>query len=110
MQNYFTSKYQTISGHGQSVWLNEVGITSSGHKIELDIRTDSYKEQSYAIARVWSPEALQWNAVFSIAPLLMQTDEKLGYRPRPFEPSAVDFEADRDTLLEQVQFILEDEQ
>lgn len=38
----------------------------NGFKIKLHIDRDSYKQQSHATAYVWSPEKLEWNAVYSI--------------------------------------------
>jgi len=98
------SSYKAVTGKGQSVYYKETG-TLNEYKVQLDIRTDSYKTQSHAIASVWSARDLKWNTVFSIPPSLMKTDEDLGYKPTA--PQVTDFAADRRVLLEQLKFVLE---
>lgn len=93
----------TVTGKGQNVRFHQVGSIGK-YRIELDIKTDTYKNQGHAIARVWSPDELKWNVVSHIDPHAMQTEADLGYKPTP--ASANDFKIDRAVLLEEVKFVL----
>lgn len=92
-----------IAGKGQNVDYSEVG-TYEGRKIKLHIHVDSYKNQGYARAFVWSADALKWNEIYSILPLNMKTDKDLGYGPKSI--SRADFATDRNTLLDYVKQVL----
>lgn len=61
--------YQNMFETSQGVRL-EVASTIGGHKVRFRIYADSHLNQSYAVAEVWSPDALRWNEVATYAPQL----------------------------------------
>jgi hypothetical protein len=52
-------------------------IDPGRHTIRLRLRSDSYREQCYAIAERWDGAA--WREVWSIAPAAMATPKGLAY-------------------------------
>ncbi len=55
----------------QQGWTREVtvktGLDGSGHKVRVTIYRDSYDFQSRIKVEVWSPTALQWNVIRTLA-------------------------------------------
>lgn len=81
----------------------EVG-EHEGFKVKIAIRTDTYKFQGSARAFVWSKAELKWNEVCSIIPERMATNKDLVYIDRPIK--STDFAIDRNTLLDEMAYIL----
>jgi hypothetical protein len=61
--------YENMFETSQGVRL-EVADVVGGYKVRYRIYADSHCNQSYAVAEVWSPDALRWNEVATYAPQL----------------------------------------
>lgn len=83
---------------GQSVDFTEILVGFNGARIRIRIRSDSYVDQSHAIAEFW--DGMRWNEVCRIAPAKMATERKLAYRPPgTSHGDPAPFAADRNELL-----------
>lgn len=49
----------------------------AGKKVRVEVKRDSYDEQSYARAAVFSPATLSWNALSGSSHLAKDVDAKL---------------------------------
>lgn len=78
------------------------------HTCQICIKSDSYDFQSFAVANVWSREALCWNKASSIHYSQMRTETKLAYEDAN-RLSAGHFLADRTTLIERLRVLLADD-
>lgn len=89
MMNAMQKPRVTRSGQDvEAIQFLEIGA----YRVELHIRSNAYKHQCHAHARVWHPNALKWNLVYSIPWGDMMTAESLYARPEvaPVEAFAAD--------------------
>jgi hypothetical protein len=96
-----------IGRGGQDVFYTEV-LRIGPHICQICIKSDSYDFQSFAVASVWSREALCWNEAASIHYSQMRTETKLAYEDAN-RLNASHFRADRTTLIEQLIVLLADD-
>jgi hypothetical protein len=87
----------------QSVHFRKL-VQLNAFKVKLEIKRDSYANQSHAIASVWSAEKLEWNTVYSIPYPQMKTKEGLMYGSA--EITSVMFKDDSESLMKGVTSIL----
>lgn len=73
-------------------------------KIKLEIKRDSYAQQSHAMAYVFDPIKLDWNAIYSIPYPQMKTKEGLMYGGQ--EITSVLFKDDSEALMAGITSIL----
>lgn len=73
-------------------------------KVKIDIKRDSYAQQSHAVAYVFDPVKLDWNAIYSIPYPQMQTKEGLMYGNE--EITATPFAKDSEALMAGISSIL----
>ena len=94
MKKKNTGIVSTVAKTGQSV--NAEWIIREGTRVfRFKIRSDSYAEQSFAIAELWSGS--KWEAVYSIPYSLMETPFSL-YSSKDWEASK-NFDQDFTRLL-----------
>lgn len=72
-------------------------------KLKVEIKSDAYPCQSYALIKVFCPQSLQWNALHNIHYSSMATEQKLGYR----SPTVANFVKDTDLLTKYAKEILD---
>ena len=72
------------------------------HKLQIEIRTDSYAPQAYA--RISRHDGREWQPLAGILQPNMTTPKDLAYKPRA--PRAADFQDDAATLLKMAELIL----
>ena len=65
----------------QSIRLKEILESKDGHKILIEILSDSYDFQSYARLSAFNKNDQKWNIIDTIAYSKMQTPPKLAYSP-----------------------------
>jgi hypothetical protein len=95
----------TEIGRGsQDVYYTEV-LRIESHTCQIRIRSDSYRFQCFATARVWSPAELRWNDASSIHYSQMSTEEGLAYGD-PGRVNANSFSADRKILIDRLAALL----
>ena len=98
----------TEIGRGQQdVRYTEV-LRIGPHICQICIQSDSHDFQCFAIANVWSREALCWNQASSIHYSQMRTETKLAYE-NAARLNASHFRADRTTLIERLSVLLADD-
>ena len=88
---------------GQSIIFKET-FEYNSHKLEVKIKSDAYKSQSYARVFIWSKEQLQWNKLTDLHYSNMKTKEGLSYCQG--KRTINDFKEDVDQLLNQAKEIL----
>jgi len=81
---------------GQSVYFVEV-VALGPERLRIEIRSDSYMEQSYARVSLFSGG--KWQLVHSILPSLMKTPHGLSNQPRGKGATEQNFSQDRAQLL-----------
>lgn len=79
-----------------------VDATDARHTVRLRLRSDSYRDQCYAIAERW--DGAKWQPVYTIAPAGMATPEGLAYA-RP-SATALSFRLDVEALLDAVRLVV----
>lgn len=87
-----------IAPGGQSIHFTEL-LFGWDHRLRISIKSDSYRQQSYARMEVWSSAALTWNGVASIHHGSMRTRIGLSSLPGGSGLKALEFQADRDELI-----------
>jgi hypothetical protein len=89
------AKGAEISKGGQAATYQELLTAENGDRLRVVIHADTYKFQGYARAERW--DGVQWQRVWALDPLKMQTETNLAYVPRDL--THYDFKLDRDRLL-----------
>lgn len=76
--------------------------------VKLEIKRDSYAEQSYAVASVFHRESMEWKKIYSIPYPQLETKEGILYTtgPNRDELTTVPFAKDSETLMAGVTSIL----
>jgi hypothetical protein len=87
----------------QDVHYHEV-VQVGPHTCHIHIRSDAYRQQCFAIARMWSRTKPHWNEAASIHYAQMSTEEGLAYSAH--EVNASHFRADRTVLVERLATLL----
>ena len=83
-----------------------LGVPQKKFKIKIEIKRDSYEDQSRCSLSVWHMETLEWKTVYSIPGRLMKTDKgaMYGVANQPISESI--FSQDIATLLNGTKSIL----
>jgi hypothetical protein len=89
------AKGAEISKGGQNAHYQELLTAENGDRLRVAIKTDTYKTQGHARVERW--DGVQWQRVWALDPLKMQTEDNLAYVPRAL--THYDFKLDRDRLL-----------
>ena len=87
-----------ISAGSQSVNYQEV-FTLDGHKLKIEVKSDSYRVQCYARIHVWGDVNKGWVPVHSVHHGSMETPEGLHHKPSKQGLEPHHFQADRNELL-----------
>lgn len=74
-------------------------ITIDGKKLQISIKSDSYKFQSHARIHVWKGDSDGWTLVHSIHFEQMKTPAELVYHPNKSGLSLHHYKLDRDELV-----------
>lgn len=94
----------------QSIDFQEIRESEEGYKIKIDIKSDSYKFQSYARVSTFDPNQLKWNILTSIHYSLMETPNELYYKvqqnAKDGSSVASFFTADHNKLIKEAEDIL----
>ena len=93
----------SISKGSQDVRFEEL-VKVGGEKLLLQIRSDSYQVQCWAVVKIWDPAKRCWNDLASVHYGQMRTQKGLSYQPRPVV--ANDFTVDRAELLRKALLVI----
>ena len=74
-------------------------LSVDGKKLQISIKSDSYKFQSHARIHVWNGDNEGWTVVHFIHHELMKTPEGLVYLPQKRGLELSHYKADRDELM-----------
>lgn len=95
-----------IAKGGQSVTLKEL-LKINGVHLLLEIKSDSYKDQSYARIQAYGKSELKWHNLYSTHYGMMETKEGLAYSPK--KVTASEFSKDRIKLIKIATTLLSDQ-
>lgn len=96
---------RTELGKGSQEYIYTEVLRLGPHTCRIEIMSDTYRFQCYAIAKVWSTTELRWNDVTSVHYSQMNTADGLIHSQASV--GFDDFKVDRNRLLEQLRDILE---
>ena len=92
-----------LSNGRQSVEYKET-LEHNDRKIRIEIKSDSYRNQCYARAKLWDGD--KWNFVDDIPSSEMSTKDGLAYMPPERKATSASFKSDRDKLIKLVKDVI----